>query len=94
MITLDNSRNAAPATWQVSITQKDPQGNIWATASPTSGTLPAGQTATVTVTPLAALCQELQRGGQPVPFSLAVLFTIQGGPAQQVTITDSVTPPV
>jgi hypothetical protein len=93
MITLDNSRNAVSASWQANITQKDSQGHIWAAANPTSGTIPAGQTALLKVTPLATLCQELQQGGPPVSFLLMVVFTLQGSVAQTATVIDTVTPP-
>jgi hypothetical protein len=92
MMTLDNSRNAAPASWQANITQKDPQGHIWAAANPPSGTIPAGQTSLLKVTPLATLCQELQQGGPPTSFLLMIVFTLQGSATQMATVTDTVTP--
>ncbi|HLW02607.1 MAG TPA: zinc ribbon domain-containing protein [Ktedonobacterales bacterium] len=91
-VTLDNSAGSSPVTWQVTITQTDPQGHLWGTASPKSGTLASGAKATLSITPITSLCQEMQGSGSLIMFSVTVSYT-QNGESSSQRITDTVTPP-
>jgi hypothetical protein len=59
-ITLDNTGGQSSVTWQVQITQMDARGVIWASGTPLSGTIPAGSTSTLQVTPEKHLCMGFQ----------------------------------
>ncbi len=54
---LDNSGSTAPVYWQVQITDTDHGMSPWATASPTSGSVLAGQAGTLLIIPAKHLCQ-------------------------------------
>jgi hypothetical protein len=88
-VTLDNSHNAQPLDWHVSIQDTDPSGSLpWAKADVTSGTVPAGARSMFLLTPLGVLCEIMN--GAPAPIEYHVIFSSQG---QRATITDRVTPP-
>jgi hypothetical protein len=91
-VTLDNSSGAAPTSWQVTISQKDPQGHSWATASPTGGTVPAGQSTTLTIRPITSLCKDMQGSAGPITYTITMSYSQSGQPGSQ-TVTDTVTPP-
>jgi hypothetical protein len=88
-ITLDNSTGSQPLDWHISIQDTDPGGSLpWATASVTSGTVPAGARSMFALTPLGVLCEIMN--GAPAPIEYHVIFFSQG---QRTTMTDRVTPP-
>ena len=90
IVTIDNSGSNVDVTWQVSITDTDPMNNVWATASQTSGTVLAGQSASVTITPSSTLCQDMS-AGQTLPYT--AVFSYSGpsaGQSGQATVTDTV----
>ncbi|HEX6777688.1 MAG TPA: hypothetical protein VF099_05765, partial [Ktedonobacterales bacterium] len=87
-VTIDNTGSNVDVNWQVSITDTDPMGNVWATASQTGGTVLAGQSASITITPTSTLCQDMTTG-QTLPYTAA--FSYSGGTQSgQATITDTV----
>ncbi len=85
VVTLDNSGSTVAVSWSISITSTDPQGNVWASADSAGGTIPAGQVATVTITPISALCTDL--AGGTGTFSATISW--QSGSA---TVADTVSP--
>jgi hypothetical protein len=88
-ITLDNTKSSAPAAWS---TQAESLGNgAWATVAPPSGTIPAGQTATVTVSPNNPnTCASVPQG-QTRDFHVTVAIHWPGASDIQQTVIDSVT---
>ncbi len=90
-LTIDNTRSTAALTWQVTITDTDPAGKVWATASTTSGTVAAGQQAKTTLTPISSLCQDMAGSKNPFPYH-AVISGSAAGQTKQVTITVTVKP--
>jgi hypothetical protein len=91
-VTLDNSAGSSPVTWQATISQTDPQGHVWATASPKSGTLASGAKAALAITPIKSLCQDMQGSVSPITYSVMVSYLETGQPESQ-EVTVSVTPP-
>ncbi|HEY7348657.1 MAG TPA: zinc ribbon domain-containing protein [Ktedonobacterales bacterium] len=91
-VTLDNRSGGASATWQAAITQTDPKGHIWATASPARGTVPAGQTANVTIRPISTLCQDMQGSAGAITYTVSVKYS-ESGQTGSLAVTDTVTPP-
>jgi hypothetical protein len=91
ILIIDNSKSTAALTWQVTISDMDPAGKVWATASPTSGTVPAGQQAQTTLTPISSLCQDLAGSKSPASYH-AVVSGSAAGQSKQVTITVTVKP--
>jgi hypothetical protein len=54
---LDNTGSNVAVSWSIGITDMiGKSGTVWASASPASGTIPAGTTASVVVTPASAIC--------------------------------------
>jgi hypothetical protein len=91
-IALNNTGSNVAVQWQVSITQTDPKGNIWATAKPTSGAVGAGARAALTIAPGANLCNDLPGNGPAVAFKAVIKYTASSGQTGSITITDNVTP--
>jgi hypothetical protein len=89
VVTLDNTASNVAVNWQITITDTDPVGNIWATASAASGTVLAGQSQTVTITPISTLCQDM--GGVGASYTALISYTAAGQNGQN-TITDAVSP--
>ncbi|HLW03352.1 MAG TPA: hypothetical protein VKT82_32205 [Ktedonobacterales bacterium] len=85
VVTLDNSGSNVAVSWSMSITDTDPQGNVWAFADSTGGTVPAGQVASVTITPNSILCADL--AGTSASFTATISW--QSG---QATVVDMVSP--
>ncbi|HEY7357451.1 MAG TPA: zinc ribbon domain-containing protein [Ktedonobacterales bacterium] len=91
-VTADNSVATASVTWQVMISDTDPQGHVWATASPTGGTLAGGKRATFTITPIKSLCQDMQGSGEPTAYLVSITYT-QAGQNGIQRVADTVAPP-
>ncbi len=86
---LDNTGSTVSVTWQIQITDKDRSGHPWATASPASGAVPAGQQETFLLVPTSKLCQHTK--GE---VTYQALFTYQGaGITGTIRITDLVIHP-
>lgn len=86
---LDNSHSTISVDWWVSITDKMPDGkHIWASAGPPYGTLPAGTSTSVTLTPDPALCGEIQGKSSPVTYHATVFYAGMGS----FSVTDTITP--
>ncbi len=92
-LTLDNSGSNVPVTWQLQITDTDPAGTVWATASANSGSVAAEKTATLTLTPVATLCNDLTKVLTPVSYKANVTYSYKGQ-QQTITFTDTVAPPM
>lgn len=90
-LTINNSKSTVALTWQVTITDTDPAGKVWASASPTSGTIPAGQQAQVTITPISSLCADMAGAQNPITYR-AVVSGSAAGQSKQVTISVTVRP--
>ncbi|MBA3824390.1 MAG: hypothetical protein H0X24_10915 [Ktedonobacterales bacterium] len=56
-LTLDNTGSQVDVGWKVTITEKAPDGNPWATPSLTSGTVPANNSQALTLTLEPSLCR-------------------------------------
>jgi hypothetical protein len=91
MVTLDNTGSTVAVDWQISISDTDPAGNVWATASQISGTVPAGQSATVTITPISTLCQDMTGASGAINYT-AIISNTPAGSTNQATVTDTVSP--
>ena len=83
-----------PVDWYASITDPTPDGKLpWAVAGAPYGTLPAGQSATLTITPDPSLCGQLAKAAAkaaaPVTYHVTIFYAGIGG----ASITDTITPP-
>jgi serine/threonine protein kinase len=86
---LDNSGSTVPVDWQVQITDTDHGNAPWATASPTSGRVPAGQERTFLLVPARQLCQHAKN---PVTYHVVLIY--QGaGTSGSISVTDLVVVP-
>ncbi len=86
-ITLDNTGSNVAVSWKAGIIDLVPNtANLWAKASPTSGTVPAGGTATLTLTPDSSVCQNIN---QPTQFHAEVDLTSATG---TFPIVDTISP--
>lgn len=86
---LDNTRSTVPVTWKVQIITSDQTGHLWATANPASGSIPAGQHATLLLLPASKLCQHTKG-----VVTYQALLTYQGEDlAGTLSLTDRVTEP-
>jgi hypothetical protein len=90
-VTLDNTGSTIAVSWSIRISDQDPNHTaVWASASPTTGTTPAGGTTHVTITPAPDLCARFGSSSTPVAFHVTVTWTTGGGGT--ATITDTVHP--
>ena len=88
---LDNSKSNVAVEWWVSVGQAAPDGKeSWAAVSQPYGTLMAGQSQSLGITPISTLCTQLAGRGEPVMYTATVLYGGVGG----IAITDTITPPV
>lgn len=90
-VLLNNSGSTVSVDWQVQISDTDPAQTFWAVASPTSGTVAAGQQDTLTITPRSFLCNDLQNSSTTT-FTVTITYTAEGQGQQSITISDVVTP--
>jgi hypothetical protein len=89
-VTLDNTGSNVDVGYQVINIGTSPNGKEpWAAASPASGTVAAGKSASLTLTPVKDLCTQF-KDGTPVSFTASIKLT-SGGTGTTV-ISDSVTP--
>ncbi len=87
-IVLDNTGSNVAVAWSAKAADLLPNSStLWATTSPASGTIPAGQKTTVMLVPNQNLCNTLTGIN---PYAFRMVFTYAGG--STVTLTDSVTP--
>jgi hypothetical protein len=88
MLTLYNN-TSGPVGYQTDIITDMPGTSTpWASASPASGTIPAGNSRQVTVTPNSGLCTDsLLSGTQPFVLTISAV----SGATGTFTVTDSVT---
>jgi hypothetical protein len=87
---LVNSSSAVAVDWFASIPDATPDGKLpWAVAADPYGTLPAGQSATLTIIPDPSLCAQLAQKDKPVTYHVNVMYAGIGTYA----ITDTITPP-
>jgi hypothetical protein len=88
-VTLDNTGSNVDVGYKVTNFDNAPNGTEpWAAASPASGTVAAGKSAQLTLTPAKDLCTLFK--GSPVNLSASIVLTSGGTGTTQ--ITDSVTP--
>ncbi|HEV7129470.1 MAG TPA: hypothetical protein VGN32_18695 [Ktedonobacterales bacterium] len=88
-IFLDNGHSNVPVDWWVNVAQATPDGKLpWAVANLPYGTLPAGKSTSVTLTPAVSLCTLLAGGAVPVTFTADIDYGGVGG----FRITDMVVP--
>jgi hypothetical protein len=90
-VSLDNTGSNVATPWSASATEQAPQpgaAESWAAASPTSGTVAAGASATLTVTPAADLCARLPNTPTTFMYHVAIHWTAGGGGV--TTVTDTV----
>jgi hypothetical protein len=84
---LDNTRSTVAVSWSMTF-DNDPMGNPWATTNPLTGSVPAGQRQSLTITPAdPPLCADLPHLGQAFPLHI----TIHYGANRVLTATDTVT---
>ncbi|HLZ24076.1 MAG TPA: hypothetical protein VKQ30_18335 [Ktedonobacterales bacterium] len=98
-VTLDNTQSNVPVTWQVSSidpvtppgTPTPTSGEMWASVSPSTGTVAAGPggTATVTITPTSDICNVYLPQGTTNTYNVIVTY----GNNQSITVTDTITNP-
>jgi hypothetical protein len=90
-VTLDNTGSNTAVSWSIQITDQDPKHTEqWASASPTSGSTPAGGTTRVAITPAPDLCGKLPISTAASPFHIGVVLTAGG--SGSTTVTDDVYP--
>jgi hypothetical protein len=86
-LVLDNTHSTTAVRWSVTF-DNDPMGNPWATTHSLSGSVPAGQRQSLTITPAdPPLCDDLPDLGQAFPLHI----TIHYGANRVLTATDMVT---
>lgn len=90
-VTLDNTGSTIAVNWQVQISDTDPAGNVWATASPTSHTTAAGGQDTLTITPRSFLCSDLNSSAT---FTAIITYGPSGATPASIIVSDAVTPAV
>jgi hypothetical protein len=90
-VTLNTTPSNRGVAWRATIAEIAPAAQTpWAVASPSDGTVSAGQSATLTLTPVAGLCSSLPNLGQTFHATVS-LPNGDGGP---FTIAYEVKPPV
>lgn len=74
-LTLDNSQSTVAVSWQASAVEKDGSGALWAVITPASGTVAAGGTQKITVSPDPASPVEICRSSSPngTPWHVSIL---------------------
>jgi hypothetical protein len=88
IITLDNSASTAVAGWVVTISGTVPGTQApWAVGFPRSGTVPAGQMASLTLRPHASLCARLS-----TLTTFRAHITLTSGGAAMYPIADTIVP--
>src|SRR5262249_23510778 len=73
-ITLDNGNSNVSITWNLTISDTDPAGDVWASVNTASGSIDAGKQAMITLTPVALLCLSLV-GKQTTTFTAVLSYT-------------------
>jgi hypothetical protein len=92
---LDNTGSTIAVGYSVSITDIAPNtAQYWATASPTSGTVGAGSSATVTVTPTEELCRASNLPQSGETFHVKVQMTSGGSSVFTVNYVIYPAPPI
>jgi hypothetical protein len=86
-VTLDNTGSNVAVTWQFQPSGTDAYGNVWASASPSSGTVSAGQVATFSVNPDQGVCYGANSYNGTA--TLALSFP-QGGWQPNIALTDTI----
>ncbi len=91
--TLDNTGSNVAVGWNVTFTAAPNFPDPWGTANATSGIIPAGKTATLTITPVnlpsgASTCASAVFGGS----TLDAVVTLTKGSSGSTTISDTVFP--
>ena len=90
-VTLDNSASNVAVSWTASISETvGTSGVIWASASPSSGTIGAGKIVQVVVTPDSKLCTNSQSVVPDATYHVVFHY----GSGQQLTFSDLVHSPV
>lgn len=86
---LENMGSTVSVTWQIQISDTSHSGHLWATASPASGSIAAGQQATVVLAPTSKVCQHAKG-----KITYQAILTYQGaGLRGAILITDLVVVP-
>ncbi|HEV2235147.1 MAG TPA: hypothetical protein VGR57_00670 [Ktedonobacterales bacterium] len=88
--TVDNSHSTVAVDWWVNIANATPDGKqLWSSVNKPYGTLPPGQSVTVTVWPNPVLCGQLAGHPTPEVYHLIVSYGGVGG----ADLQDSIKPP-
>jgi hypothetical protein len=94
-VQLNNARSTVPVTWSASITETvGTSGHVWATASPPSGSVAAGATQTLTVTPESGLCNDSQNVVPDATYHVRLTFSPASELGGTIAISDGVRSPV
>jgi hypothetical protein len=90
-VTLDNTGSNVSVDWKVSISETiGKSGVVWASAAPTSGSVAAGQTAQLVITPASAICSLSQSVAPDATYHVVIGY----GAGQQLTFSDLVHSPI
>lgn len=94
-VTLDNSRSTVDVSWNVEIVDHvGASGHLWASASPTSGIVPAGQTRELLITPESAMCNDSQNVVPDATYHAGIVFSPVGPLGNKIIISDHIKSPV
>jgi hypothetical protein len=90
-VNLDNTHSNTGVNWKATVTEQE-GGQSWAVPFATTGSVAAGQSSMLAISPQVSLCNNIP--GNRVT-NLHVVITMTNGPGTAFTITDAVTgPPV
>jgi hypothetical protein len=90
-LTLDNTGSNVPVSWSAEISETvGTSGTVWASASPSSGTVPAGKTAKLVITPESKICSHSQTVVPDATYQVVVKYNS----GQKLTFSDLVHSPI
>lgn len=90
-LTLDNTGSNVAVTWTATVSDKiGTSGVIWAGIAPSSGSIPAGQSIQITVTPASNICSLSQSVAPDATYHVVVHY----GAGLQLTFADLVHSPI
>jgi hypothetical protein len=94
-VQLNNQRSTVPVTWSASITEMvGTSGHLWASASPSSGSVAAGATQALTITPESGICNDSQNVVPDATYHARLTFSPPDSLGDTITISDTVHSPI
>jgi hypothetical protein len=94
-VQLNNDRSTVRVTWSVSITEMvGTSGHVWATASPPGGSVAAGATQMLTITPESGICNDSQNVVPDATYHVRLTFAPPDSLGDTITFSDLVHSPI